>query len=258
MRTFEAACADTQRAAETAAKATSALVVAARQLVKAAQEGDVAKIRRLNERLGQVANTARQEVANARSSWPYAPDEEEAYLRTQFEAELLDHASRSNLKLFKADDRLVAFPSVVRILPSDRAVKVDRKRITTLRPSVLTAMLRANQARKARSTSDRFLEALFRAYRLVAGQDRVGSTVRLSEIYESFTLLPGTSGEYAKTDFARDLFLLDRSGLSHTKANYRVSLPASTGTKGAKDVFQFVAPDGETVTYYGVRFIQST
>jgi hypothetical protein len=50
------------------------------------------------------------------------------------------------------------------------------------------------------------------------------------------------------------LLLLDRSGLTRTKTGAKLSLPASTGTKGSKGTFSFVSPDGETVTYYGLQF----
>ena len=67
-------------------------------------------------------------------------------------------------------------------------------------------------------------------------------------------ILPGSTASYDQTDFVRDLFLLDRSGVTRTKSGASCSLPASTGTKGAKGTFSFMAPDGETVTYYGIRF----
>ena len=83
---------------------------------------------------------------------------------------------------------------------------------------------------------------------------RQGSTQALADVYEAFTLLPGSTGDYGQSDFARDLFILDRSGLTRTKAGASLSLPASTGTKSARGTFTFVAPDGELVTYFGVRF----
>ena len=97
------------------------------------------------------------------------------------------------------------------------------------------------------------MEVLQRTYRLLAGAD-YGKTVALSRIYETLTLLPGTTATYDQTDFVRDLFLLDRSGIRKTRSGIAYSLPASTGTKAARGTYSFVAPDGETVTYYGIRF----
>jgi hypothetical protein len=54
------------------------------------------------------------------------------------------------------------------------------------------------------------------------------------------------------------LFLLDRSGVKTTKSGAGYSLPASTGTKSAKGTYSFVAPDGETVSYYGIKFSEAS
>ena len=117
--------------------------------------------------------------------------------------------------------------------------------------------LRDIQSRKQRGTPEGLLEVLHRAYRLVAGNE-YGKTVALASLYEALTLLPGATATYDQTDFVRDLFLLDRSGLTQTKSGVAFTLPASTGTKSAKGTYSFVAPDGETVSYYGIRFTGAT
>lgn len=254
MKTFEQGFEETERTADSASKAAGGLLAITKQLKKAARDGDIAALRRSAERLGSAIDAARQEVANARESWPFADDEEEAYLKDGYESEIVAAAGAAGLRIDQRDGRLLAFPSVVRILPSDRAVRIDRKKVPSIRPSRLVALLKANQAKKARFASDRFLEAVYRAYRLIVGPDRQGSVALLVDVYDAFTLLPGVAVDYGQSDFARDLFLLDRSGLSQTKAGLSVSLPASTGTKSSKGLFTFVAPDGELITYFGVRF----
>jgi len=254
MTTFERGFADTERAATSAAQAAGAVLVAAKQMQKAALEGDIAKIRKASDRLESALEVARQEVANARSAWPYAPGDEEVYLRDEYERELLEVAKTEGLRIDRQDERLVAFPSVVRVVPAERAVRIDRKRVPAIRPSKLVALLKANQMKKPKFAGERFLEALYRAYRLIAGKDGMGKTVPLSSIYEAITLLPGTASEYDKSDFGRDMFLLGRSGLAQVKSGARFSLPASAGIREGKGLFSFVAPDGETVTYYGIRF----
>lgn len=257
--TFEQGFSDTERAAISAVKASSSLVAAAKQMQKVAQEGDIAKIRKTSERLTTALDAVRQEVANARDAWPFTPEAEEVYLRDEYERELLDVAGTEGLQIRRYDERLVVFPSVIRILPTERAVKIDRNRVPTIRPSKLVATLKANQTKKPKFASERFLESLYRAYRLLAGSEGVGTTVALYRIYEAFTLQPGATSEYNQSDFGRGLFLLDRSGLTQTKSGAEFSFPASTSLKGAKakEVFSFVAPDGETVTYYGIRFMES-
>ena len=254
MTTFEQGFEEAERAADAAAKAVASLHAATKQLKKAARDGDTAAIRRSSDRLALAVDAVRQEVVNARGSWPFDEQEEEAYLRDGYETELLAAARAAGLRMDHRDGRLLAFPSIVRVQPADRSLRIDRKRVLAIRPSRVVATLKANQTRKSRFAPDRFLEALFRAYRLVAGPGGQGSTQALSDVYDAFTLLPGSAGDYGHSDFARDLFILDRSGLTRTKAGAAFSLPASTGTKGSRGTFTFVAPDGELVTYFGVRF----
>lgn len=259
MTTFEEGFVVVERAAIAATKASGALVTAAKQMQKAALDGDITKIRKASERLAVAIDTARQEVANARSAWPFTPETEESYLRDEYERELLDMAEKEELQIRRLDERLVVYPSVIRILPAERAVKIDRNRVPTIRPSKLVAILKANQTKKPKFASERFLEALYRTYRFVTGKDGAGTTVSLHKIHEALTLQPGAATEYNRSDFGRDLFLLDRSELTQTKSGAKVSLSASTGAREARarKIFSFVAPNGETVTYYGIRFTES-
>lgn len=253
--TFETGFADTERAANSAAKAVGALAGATRQLQKAAAEGDIARIRKTAERLTTVLETTSQEISNAQTAWPFAPDDEERYMKEAFAAEVMEAAKREGLQVQQRDEGLVVFPSILRILPGERAAKINRSKIAGIRPSRLARLLKAIQARKPQATAEKFLEVLQRAYKLLAGKE-YGTTIALAAIYDTLTLLPGSNTAYDQTDFVRDLFLLDRSGVSRTKSGASYSLPASTGTKAAKGTYNFVAPDGETVTYYGIRFTE--
>ena len=78
----------------------------------------------------------------------------------------------------------------------------------------------------------------------------------LDRIYRLLTSLPGINREYDRTDFARDLYNLDSSGLRRTRSGASVSFPASTGTRRPRGLFSFVGPDGRDVEYYGVRFTE--
>ncbi len=255
LNTFERGFEDVEKAADAAGRAAKAVATNAKHLMKAAGEGDLTKIRKLADRLAQALETAKQDVAIACEAWPFSPEHEEEYLRDQYAADLLQQAKADGLQMQKQDGTLVAYPSVLRILPSEKAVKVDRTRTLRLRPSKLVAVLKAAQTKRPRVNSQAaFLEAAYAAYNLIVGKQGVGSTVLLARIYAAMTLLPGVSAEYGRDDFARDLLLLDRNGPTHTKSGARVSLPASTGTRGARDVFASVAQNGERVTYYGISF----
>ncbi len=254
--TFEAGFADTERAATATTKVVATLAAAARQFHKAASEGDLLKMRKVSERLSTILESTRQEVGNARSAWPFSPEEEEKYLKESFAAELIEAAKGEGLQIQQRDEGLVVFPSILRILPADRAARINRTKVQGIRPTWLAKRLKAIQARKPRASTEQFLEVLHRAYRLLAGAD-YGKTVALASIYETLTLLPGSATNYDQTDFVRDLFLLDRSGVTRTKSGSIYSLPASTGTKTARGTYFFVSPEGETVTYYAIRFSEA-
>ncbi len=252
--TFEQGFADAERAATSAGKTVTLLSGAVKQLQKASSEGDLNKMRKASDRLVTVLESARQEIANARSAWPFSLEDEEAYIRDSYSEEIVAAAKTENLSIQQRDEGLLAFPSVLRILPAaERAVKINRKRVQALRPSHLVNVLKAIQARKPKGAPEQFLETLHRAYRLVAGND-YGQTVTLTSVYNALTLLPGSAANYTQTDFVRDLYLLDHSPVTRTKSGATCSLPASTGTKSSRGTFAFVAPDGEAVTYYGIRF----
>ncbi len=256
MSTFEQGFADAERAAANAERAAEAVVAAAKQLKRAAAEGNIAALRKAADRLTQTVEAVRQESANAQAAWPFASDADEQYLREAYEDELVQLARAAGLEMRELDGRLIASPSVVRVMPGDRAVQIDGRKVPALRPSRVVGELKANQTKKPRLNPERFLEAVFRAYRLLVGKEEMGKTLPLDTIYEAFTLLPGISSDYNRVDFSRDLFLLDRSGVRETRSGARFSLPASTGTRSSRSVYRFMSPDGEMVTYYGIRFTE--
>jgi hypothetical protein len=254
---FEQAFAEAERSAAAAVKAGGQIASAAKQMQKAAQEGDITKLRKTAERLALVSDGARQDVANARTAWPFSESEERDYLADGYEAELLEEALRSGLKIYARDARLLAYPSILQIMPGELSIKVDKKKLGALRPGHLVRVLLANQKKKARQPAERFVECLYATYRIVAPEGAASPVVKLSQIYQTLTLRPGAAAEYSRSDFALDLFSVDESGVSRTNSGARLSLPASTGTKGGgRDLFTFVAPDGDVRTYYGIRFTE--
>jgi hypothetical protein len=254
--TFEQGFTDAERAADAAGKAVTALAGSVKQLRRAASEGDLPKIRKTCERLTAILDSTRQEVDNARGAWPFTSEQEEQYLRDSYAGEVITVAAAANLQIQQLDEGLVAFPSILRIVPAERAVRINRKKSAAVRPSHVVKTLQAIQSRKSKASVESFLSVLHRAYRLLAGKE-YGKTVALAAIYDALTMLPGSTANYDRTDFVRDLFLLDRSNVTTTKSGAVCSLPASTGTKAPKGTFSFIAPNGEAVTYYGIRFSEA-
>ena len=247
---FERGFSEVERAARSVSKASATLNVAAKALLRAARDGDIVAINKSVERLSSLADALRQEASNACSAWPFTLDSEEQFLKSGYLEELLKTAEGQGVRVQRHDNQLVAYPFIIRVLPSERAVRLNRDKLTGLRPTALSAKLKQAQAKKSRANVQPFLDALYSAYQMVAPD---GGTVPLTRLYKAFTLLPNASAEYGRDDFARDILALDRSGIDETRSGIRISLPASTATKDSRDIITCVSPDGEQVTYYGSK-----
>ena len=260
MTNFELAFSETEKAANSTVKSASELAKLAVVLRNAAKKGDISAIKKTTSRLKSVFCSLGQEVKNTVETWPFKDDGEVEYLREHYATELCDAAVKKGLKLYERDGALISHPSIVEIFPESQAVKIDRKKISTLRPSYLTDILINNQKKPHRFRSDRFLEALYSTYKLCANPSSGGFSIKdpvvpLEEIYKAFTSLPGSSNEYKKLDFAKDLFFLEVNGPFSTRSGARVAFPSSTLARSTRGGFPIVGPDGQVVTYYGIQFI---
>jgi hypothetical protein len=255
--TFEDGFSEVQRAAEVATREAAALKSAAAALQKAALTGDITKIRRLGERLSGAAQAAVIAAEGARDAWPFAPEEEVKHLQGAFRDELIESGKQEGIAIFRRDEQLIAYPSIIRIDATGRAVRIDRTRHSGLRPGVLAKVIAARRGRKARIDSARFLEVLYSAYRRMVRHDDLGTTVALARIYELTTVLPWVASDYDRQEFARDLLVLSSSGVRQTRDGSQVSFSGSTAVKSApRDVLSIVDESGETITFHGVKFMR--
>ena len=262
MVSFEQAFSDMEKAAASTAKSANDLTKLARALEKAAKDGNIAAAKRAQQGMSDALNALRQEVANSVEAWPFGEDEEQQYLNEGYSQELRSVAAQKGLDIYERDGRMIAHPSIVRVLPGLRAVRIDNKRVSAIRPTRLTDILMENQKRPPRFLASRFLESLYQVYSEITRDEsssrlpigKQGKVVELERLYRLFTSLPGSAREYNQTDFTRDLYLLDRDGPRITSKGLLVSFPASSGTRARRGVFSFVAPDGQVVTYYGIQF----
>lgn len=262
MDSFEQAFSDTERAAAATLAAAAALVRQAKALQKAAKEGNIAAIKRQQIGLDTALSNLGQTVNNSVHSWPFQEEQEEQYLREDYADELIQVAAARGMQIHEQDGRLISSPSIVRILAGDRAVRIDKGQTATIRPSHLVGLLQARQKRASGYRPGAFLESLYAVYADIAREDgserlmagRQGRVIPLARIYRLMTALPSARREYNETDFARDLYQLDTSGIKTTRSGATVSFPASTGARSSRGVFTFVDPDGNSVSYYGIRF----
>ena len=260
IETLEQALAAVERVTDSALDAAAQLTRTLRRLRAAAQVGNVRDLRAALTAAAQAAARARNEANDAAESWTF--DEEAYFASGAYTRELLAAARDDGLQMFERDERLYSYPVLVRVSPTDRAVFVDRTRERRVRPSVLVRHLRDVQGRPARFRPEAFLEALFTAHGHLARRRGDEATVadepeRLLDVYELLTLMPGAAREYSRQEFARDVYLLDRSGVTTTRRGYVVSFPASSGARSAGSAMRVVTEGGQEKVYYGIAFARA-
>ena len=255
MRTegLEGAFGGAQSRAEALLKSAAAV---ARELKKAKAAAVTGQPRELRRALDAVTTLSAELTETARSARDAFDVDETAYLASgDYAKELLAMAAERGVAMFEEDERLLCYPSLVRLVPGEAAMEIDRRRERRLRPSVVLDLLAQSQQRPPRFRAEPFLESLETGYELlVAREDRKpDSVVRLVDVWGVLTLLPGQAKDYTRPEFARDLYLLDQSGVATTRAGRLLRWHASSGTRGA-GVLTTVARTGQQQRYWGVSF----
>lgn len=250
---FETAMSATQGEAEGALKSAASVTRELRKARAAAAGGQVRELRRALDAAAGLADDLLASVRQARDSFDF---DEASYLASgEYAKELLAMAAELGVDLFEEDDRLLSYPSVVRIVPGDSVVEIDRKRERRLRPSVLLALLAAVQEKPGRFGAEQLLESIAGAYDLVVakGGKKPDAVVQLLDIWKVLTLLPGQARGYTRQEFARDLYLLDLSHVVKTKDGRMLRWHASSGTRTA-GVLTTVSRTGQRQVYWAVSF----
>jgi hypothetical protein len=253
-RSLEAALARTESDVRAAGRSAAALGRELKRARAAAAVGQVRDLRRALDAATDLAQALSEEVRAVSAA--YDVDEADLMTSGAYTKELLATADDSGLHVYEEDDRLLCYPSIVRLLPGDLALEIDRRKARGIRPSVVVEQLKRAQQAGPRFKPEPFLGSLLTAYDyVVARQGKAsGAVVRLWDIHAVLTLLPGQAREYTKPEFARDLYLLDQSG--HTTIGSparRLRWAASTGTRQA-GVLTTVAKSGQQQRYWGIAF----
>ena len=84
--------------------------------------------------------------------------------------------------------------------------------------------------------------------------DELVAAAGVSGLQLALTVSPGSSKEYSKPEFGRDLYLLEQSGERVTRKGARVSFPRSTSTKSSAGMITVVGEDGRRVDYASIGF----
>jgi len=255
--TLEAALASLERDVEAAARVAAVAVRAIKALQKAVKEGELRKFDDAISTGKQSVKALREQFADAENGWAF---DVAGYLSSgSFSRELIESARKQGVNILEQDERLYCYPSLIRVLPGEQCVKIDKVKEARLRPSVLAARLKEVQQRPPRFKPEAFLESLYEAYRRLnppqkALLTRLGRVVRLLQIYELLTILPGQSREYTKAEFARDIYLLDRSGVRKTRNGAVVDFPANASAKAPSATITVITENGREKSYFGISF----
>lgn len=257
-QTLEQALAATESDAAATLRAAGALMRPLRRFRAAAQMGDLQELRSSMADAEAAMDNLRQKMSNTNEGWSFNT---QTYLSSGgYAQEVMHTAEKMGVTMFERDDRLFCYPALLRVVPSEKVVAVDRRRERRLRPTVLVNLLKDLQNKPPRFRPESFLSALHQAYSKV-NAERSGSSldmapvVPLVDIYSLLTLLPGQAKEYSRQEFARDVYLLHRGDVHSTKSGARVSFPISRGVRGK--TLSVVDETGEQRRYYGIRFTQA-
>jgi hypothetical protein len=256
-RRFEAALHRTETDADASLKAAAAVSKALKHFRSVVHDGNLREMQAALMAVDETLAALQQQVTATQAGWRF--DEASYFASGAYTRELLETAEQMQLAMFEQDERLYCYPSLVRVLPSERTLLINRTRERRLRPSLVVEHLRALHERPTRFKSGDFLTTLFNAYRVLVQRRGPGALERgpveqLVEVYELLTLLPGQSREYSRQEFARDIYLLDRSGVTSTRDGFVMSLPASTGTKSGRGVITAITESGQERRYWGIAF----
>jgi hypothetical protein len=248
---LEGALARVEREVEACSKAVASLARELKRAHAAAASGQVREVRKALDTVQAMAGDVVERVGAAATA--YDVDEVGLLACGAYAKELLAAAEAADVAMFPDDDRLLCYPSIVRVLPGDLALEIDRKRARGIRPSVVVAQLAKAQRAGPRFKPAPFLASLIGAYDLVvAGQGKApGAVVRLLDVYNALTLLPGQSRDYTRAEFARDLYLLDQSGETFSTGGRQLRWAASSGTRQS-GVLTTVAMSGQQQRYWGI------
>jgi hypothetical protein len=232
-----------------AKKATTAI----HKLERAVATGNVRDV----ERLRMAARTAVESAAQRGAECPSFDFDTAEYLKQRegFIEELIQAAEKAGVRLYEREGTIFSFPVLVRADPPNSAIRIDKKRVASIRPEIVAGMLKQAQSKDPKARPQQFIETLFDAYELVRAQRKIDAYIDqpLTRIYDVLTLLPGL--DYTLLDFTRDIYFLDTSDTKETRKGFHMSLPASTVSREKSvRVLKFVTRNGHEKDYAAIRF----
>lgn len=246
---------DLEREAGAALAHVSRLSSLVKKIQGAAQTGNLRELRKGLETLNALSNETHAAVGTLHRHDRWSEDDEEKYLSSRvYLDELVGAAQAAGINVqIQEGGTLACFPSLLKVQPKERAVKLDGKLQREIRPRHLAAQLAGRQKRPLKVNLARLVETLQNVYDQCSKSR--GEIVPVLEIYRRLTVLPWVAKEYGQQEFARDLYLLDAAPDVQPKDGSRVRLhPGATAAKNRANLLVVVTREGAERTYYGIEF----
>ena len=254
---LEVALAELESEADALVRVIAGALKDAKRIHAAARLGQLRELRAAMDTALRSCDQTVAQVRQLNDSWSF--DEQSYFAGGGYAKEVLALAAEEGVQAYESDERILSFPAIVQVSAADSTVAVDKKKERAVRPSVLVKLLKALQSRPPKFKAEAFLESLARAYDLVA--PKAGGAgprvVKLVDVYGVLTVMPGAAREYTKQEFARDLYLLDQSGVVTTRDGRQLRLPASALTRGS-GVLTTVSRSGQEKVYAGISLEGTT
>ncbi|MSS71385.1 MAG: hypothetical protein EXS64_07835 [Candidatus Latescibacteria bacterium] len=259
LHSLEDALVDIEQRTKNATRSIKRVASALAAAQKAGTHGDLPGLRRALKEATDTLKVAQVDIDNMSSAWRWDDEMEQDYLRGgRFIGELKREAAAARLNLQEDEGQLMCYPSILKIDAARRVMLIDKRPYKFLRPTVLVAHLREVQKRPPRFKAAAFIESLYTAWdyarHFKSGSHGLSSGVGVDKVYAVLTIAPGSSKEYTKQEFGRDLYLLEASDVRATRKGSRVSFHRATGTKATSGVISVVGEDDRKVIYSSIAF----
>jgi hypothetical protein len=254
---LESALAKLQSDAEIAVKAGNSALSQLKKLQNSAKNGNLRELRKALDDTKQAILDLDTKFQDAQKNWNF--DEEQYFSNNRYLKEILAIAKQSGLNIFEQDDRLYCYPFLLRLLPNESCVQIDKTREKRIRPTVLINHLKNLQDKPVKFKAEVFLESLWNCYEVLVktrGKERLrtGIVIMLKEIHRHLTLLPGTAKEYSRQEFGRDIYLLDLGEVRTTRKGWTINLHTDSGRDSSSRVITVVTKSGDVKRYHGISF----
>jgi hypothetical protein len=253
--TLEEALEAVERDADATIKALGAALKVAKKAKAAAAHGQIRDLQQAMDATAGLVAEATDVADDLRAGWNF--DVSAWFASGEYAKELLASAAEAGVRAFESDERILCYPAIVQVSAADGTIVIDKQKDRRVRPSVVISHLAALQERPPKFKPEAFIETLAAAYDYVIGAKglRPGAAAKLVDVHRVLTLLPGAARDYTRQEFARDLYLLDQSGVVEAKDGRGLTLPASALTRGG-GVLTTVTRSGQTKVYAGIAFTE--